>query len=124
MSQRVSFFKVTSLCSEKMMEESQRNGSIDYDSFVQHRRAFYEIFTKIRAEHPDMPLKDVGRLTAWKTVEQAPKSRAIRRIQAQRKMMGTKLRMSKDKLLGTTTGGAGDENDPLVSARKVEVTVA
>jgi hypothetical protein len=70
-----------------------------------------------------MSLRDVGCLTAWKTVEQEPKSRAFRRIQATRKMLGTKigkLNKNKDVLVST-------EKDKIDSAliynKKAEVSV-
>lgn len=72
-----------------------------------------------------MPLKDVGRLTAWKTVEQAPKSRAYRRIQATRKMLGTTLGKlnGKNRSIQVANENGGDESTLLVEGRKEEVVV-
>jgi hypothetical protein len=70
-----------------------------------------------------MPLRDVGRLTAWKTVEQAPKSRAFRRIQATRKMLGTKigkLSRNKDVIVSTEEDKA---DAALIDNKKEEVSV-
>jgi hypothetical protein len=72
-----------------------------------------------------MPLRDVGRLTAWKTVEQAPKSRAFRRIQGTRKMLGSTLGKlnGKDKSNREVEEDATDESAPLVERKKAEVSV-
>lgn len=72
-----------------------------------------------------MPLKDVGRLTAWKTVEQAPKSRAYRRIQATRKMMGTAIGKinGKDRSIRVSAGDETDEKGSLVEGKRAEVSV-
>lgn len=70
-----------------------------------------------------MPLRDVGRLTAYKTIEQAPKSRAFRRIQGTRKMLGTKMgKNSKDGDIRISDG-----NDTIdvgqIDIKKAEVSV-
>ena len=70
-----------------------------------------------------MPLRDVGRLTAWKTVEQAPKSRAVRRIQATRKMFGTTIGKPANKDKNNATDNTSEELIPLIDGKKSEVSV-
>lgn len=38
--------------SRTSLMNQQPRGSVDYEAFLNHRRAFYETFRKIRAEHP------------------------------------------------------------------------
>ncbi|KAI6230032.1 CBN-NCX-1 protein [Aphelenchoides fujianensis] len=104
--------------------EALVNEGSDYDAFRDHRQAFYEIFTKIRKEHPDMNLREVGRLTAWRTVNEAPKSRAFRRIQATRKMLGTKLKINARNESVRAAAQNDEETEPLfVETKSPEVTV-
>jgi len=57
-------------------------------AFQEHKRLFWKIFKEIRAEHPDLDIKEIGKLTAWKALALTPKSRAVRRIQATRTLSG------------------------------------
>ena len=58
----------------------------DVAAFEEHKQLFWDTFTQIRAAHPDLDIKEVGKLTAWNALAQTPKSRAIRRVQAIRKL--------------------------------------
>ncbi|KAI6212934.1 CBN-NCX-1 protein [Aphelenchoides besseyi] len=103
---------------EKLVEENS-----DYEAFRNHRRLFYEIFTKIRSQYPDLPLREVGRLTANKTLNSAPKSRAFRRIQATRKMFGTKLNKPNNHKESVRVSAEGSEETQPLMDRAAEVTV-
>ncbi|KAH7716619.1 Protein NCX-1 b [Aphelenchoides avenae] len=63
-------------------------GSPDLDAYRQHRDRFMDIFRQLRGKYPDMTLSQIGRMTAWETLLEAPKSRAYRRIQATRLLTG------------------------------------
>uniref|UniRef100_A0A1I7S9Y8 Calx-beta domain protein n=1 Tax=Bursaphelenchus xylophilus TaxID=6326 RepID=A0A1I7S9Y8_BURXY len=98
------------------------------DAFVEHRRRFYDTFTEIRTKHPDMPLQEVARLTAIKTVKKEPKSRAFRRIQATRGLSGGKLKKPAIDLIPSVTtytlvDPSNDANEPVVKSNNPEVTV-
>lgn len=58
--------------------------------FHDHRKKFIKTFQKIRHEHPDLPLREIGLLVTQKMLTDAPKSRALRRMQATRKVIGSK----------------------------------
>lgn len=51
-------------------------------SFEDHKQKFIKIFQEIRQNHPDISLKEIGRLVTYKSLTEAPKSRAYRLIQA------------------------------------------
>lgn len=56
-------------------------------AFEEHKKLFWQIFLETRAEHPDLNIKEIGKLTAWKALAEEPKSRAVRRIQAIRSLV-------------------------------------
>ncbi|KAE9556748.1 hypothetical protein FO519_000154 [Halicephalobus sp. NKZ332] len=55
-------------------------------AFEEHKRLFWQIFQEVRAENPDLNIKEIGKLTAWRALALTPKSRAVRRIQATRSL--------------------------------------
>lgn len=54
----------------------------DIMAFEEHRRKFIKIFNEIRQNNPDLSLKEIGRLVMYKSLIEAPKSRAYRLMQA------------------------------------------
>lgn len=54
------------------------------------RKNFIEIFQQIRQKYPDLPLSEVSQFATLKTLEDAPKSRAVRKMQATRKFIACK----------------------------------
>jgi solute carrier family 8 (sodium/calcium exchanger) len=60
----------------------------DAAAFEDHRKQYLEIFRKLRAENPDLPIEELEKLATDAVISQTPKSRAFYRIQATHKMMG------------------------------------
>uniref|UniRef100_A0AC34R749 Calx-beta domain-containing protein n=1 Tax=Panagrolaimus sp. JU765 TaxID=591449 RepID=A0AC34R749_9BILA len=86
-------------------------------AFEEHKRLFWKIFQETRLEHPDLNIKEIGKLTAWKALAEAPKSRAVRRIQAVRSLVaGVPLMKEVDQK-------AEDIIKPLVPAKEAKVIV-
>ncbi|KAH7707402.1 CRE-NCX-1 protein [Aphelenchoides avenae] len=66
-------------------EASLLNGGpkdADTVAFEDHRKKYLEIFKRLRAENPDLPIGDLEKLATAYVVSEAPKSRAFYRIQA------------------------------------------
>uniref|UniRef100_A0A915DPX1 Calx-beta domain-containing protein n=1 Tax=Ditylenchus dipsaci TaxID=166011 RepID=A0A915DPX1_9BILA len=55
-------------------------------AFQEHRSRFIRNFQQMRLEHPDLPLKQIGRMATFKSLAEAPKSRAFRRVEATRQL--------------------------------------
>jgi solute carrier family 8 (sodium/calcium exchanger) len=60
----------------------------DAVAFEDHRKQYLDIFRKLRAENPDLPIHELEKLATSAVVSEMPKSRAFHRIQATHKMMG------------------------------------
>uniref|UniRef100_A0A158P9X3 Sodium/calcium exchanger 1 n=1 Tax=Angiostrongylus cantonensis TaxID=6313 RepID=A0A158P9X3_ANGCA len=60
----------------------------DVISYEEQRREYVEIFKKIRAELPDVPLEESEKLALERAVSKQKKSRAFYRIQATRQLTG------------------------------------
>ncbi|CAD5223464.1 unnamed protein product [Bursaphelenchus okinawaensis] len=110
---------------EQLMQDTPNPG---VDAFLEHRKRFYDIFTAIRTKHPDMPLNEVARLTAIKTVKKEPKSRAFRRIQASRGLSGGKVKKPVVDIIPSMTtytlvDPSSDAGESLVENNNSEVSV-
>lgn len=53
----------------------------DTVAFEDHRKKYLEIFKRLRAENPDLPIGELEKLATAYVVSEAPKSRAFYRIQ-------------------------------------------
>lgn len=104
------------------------------DEFLEHRQRFYDVFTEMRAKHPDMPIEDLRRRVVMKIMKSEPKSRAFRRIQATRRMAGAKMKNKNlkdlDVLASAVTSttlvdasGHGHDQQPLLKSSAEEATV-
>lgn len=67
----------------------------DVAAFEEHKHHFWEVFKQLRAEHPDLTIQELGKLAAFQALSEAPKSRAVRRLEAIRFLSGGFL-FSKD----------------------------
>uniref|UniRef100_A0A7E4UVP9 Calx-beta domain-containing protein n=1 Tax=Panagrellus redivivus TaxID=6233 RepID=A0A7E4UVP9_PANRE len=86
-------------------------------AFEHHKRRFWEIFQSVRAEHPDLPIAEIGKLTAWQALAEAPKSRAIRRVSAIRKLTAGLP------LLRKAEAATAEIVEPLVPAAEPKVVI-
>uniref|UniRef100_A0A914QQD4 Uncharacterized protein n=1 Tax=Panagrolaimus davidi TaxID=227884 RepID=A0A914QQD4_9BILA len=85
----------------------------DILAFEEHKQLFWDTFTQIRAKHPDLDIKKVGKLTAWQALAKMPKSRAVRRVQAIRKLTA-----------GVSLFREFDIIEPLVPGMETKITVS
>uniref|UniRef100_A0A914PYD3 Sodium/calcium exchanger 1 n=1 Tax=Panagrolaimus davidi TaxID=227884 RepID=A0A914PYD3_9BILA len=85
----------------------------DVLAFEEHKQLFWDTFTQIRAKHPDLDIKEVGKLTAWQALAKMPKSRAVRRVQAIRKLTA-----------GVPLFREFDIIEPLVPGMETKITVS